>query len=296
MHDIVHDFAQLMTSKECFTIDGDKELGKNCKSARHLRLELIGETQFPMSMYNAKNARTLFFTMWRRTIFPLNLFQHLTCLRALTLKSYSLEILPNEVEKLIHLRLLDLTKCYCIKELPESMCNLFNLQTLNIAGCMEITKLPQGMGKLIKLRHLLINDLDILTEPFPKGIGRLSSLRTMERFIIGGIDDVEGCKLGELKNLNRLKGSLTIKGLKNVTNVQEAENAQLRDKEHLRELRLPFDEEDEEIESVRNDEIILKALEPHPNLEILRIDYYMGRVYPNWMKSLSNLKRLELLT
>ena len=23
MHDIVHDFAQLMTSKECFTIDGD---------------------------------------------------------------------------------------------------------------------------------------------------------------------------------------------------------------------------------------------------------------------------------
>ena len=31
-------------------------------------------------------------------------------------------------------------------------------------------------------------------------------------------------------------------------------------------------------------------------MEILRIDYYMGRVYPNWMKSLSNLKRLELLT
>ena len=167
---------------------------------------------------------------------------------------------------------------------------------MNIVACTKITKLPQGMGKLIKLRHLLINDLDILTEPFPKGIGRLSSLRTMERFIIGGIDDVEGCKLGELKNLNRLKGSLTIKGLKNVTNVQEAENAQLRDKEHLRELRLPFDEEDEEIESVRNDEIVLKALEPHPNLEILRIDYYMGRVYPNWMKSLSNLKRLELLT
>ena len=62
MHDIVHDFSQLMTSKECFTIDGDKELGTNCKSARHLRLELIGKTQFPMSMYNAKNVRTLFFT------------------------------------------------------------------------------------------------------------------------------------------------------------------------------------------------------------------------------------------
>ena len=53
MHDIVHDFAQLMTSKECFTIDGDKESGTNCKSACHLRLELIGETQFPMSMYKS---------------------------------------------------------------------------------------------------------------------------------------------------------------------------------------------------------------------------------------------------
>uniref|UniRef100_A0A7N2R4F9 Uncharacterized protein n=1 Tax=Quercus lobata TaxID=97700 RepID=A0A7N2R4F9_QUELO len=111
---------------------------------------------------------------------------------------------------------------------------------------------------------------------------------------VGGIDDIDGCKLGELKNLNHLKGSLTIKRLKNVTDVQEAENAQLKDKKHLRELRLSFDEGVEEIESVRNDEIVLKALEPHPNLEILKIDNYMGRVYPNWMKSLSNLKRLQL--
>ena len=140
MHDIVHDFSQLMTSKECFTIDGDKELGTNCKSARHLRLELIGKTQFPMSMYNAKNVRTLFFTpMWMWTVFPLNLFQHLTCLRALTLNFYSFENLPNEVEKLIHLRLLDVSNSSKIKELPETMCNL---QTLNISKSWYIKKLP----------------------------------------------------------------------------------------------------------------------------------------------------------
>ncbi|KAK4590801.1 hypothetical protein RGQ29_021117 [Quercus rubra] len=294
MHDIVHDFAQLMTSKECFTICGNKESGINYKNARHLRIELIEKTQFPMSIYNAKNVRTLFFNMWWTVVCPFNFFQHLTCLRALTLESYDIEILPNEVEKLIHLRLLDLTKCYYIKELPESMCNLFNLQTLNIAGSKRITKLPQGMGKLIKLRHLLIGHCYKLTEPFPKGIGRLSSLRTMEKFIIGGIDDIHGCKLGELKNLNHLKGSLTIESLKNVTDVQEAEKAQLKDKEHLRELRLSFGKEVEEIESVRNDEIVLKALEPHSNLEILEIDECMGRVYPNWMNSLSNLKMLEL--
>ncbi|XP_030972225.1 putative disease resistance protein RGA3 [Quercus lobata] len=292
MHDIVHDFAQSMTTNnEYVTIDGDKELGTNCRSAHHLRLELIGETEFPMSIYNAKKVRTLFSTtLAKMTVFPLNLFQHLTCLRALTLKFYSFENLPNEVEKLIHLRLLDVSYNYEIKELPETMCNLCNLQTLNIKGCRRITKLPQEMGKLIKLRHLL-TDWD---KPFPKGIGRLSSLRTLNTFVVGGIDDIDGCKLGELKNLNHLKGSLTIKRLKNVTDVQEAENAQLKDKKHLRELRLSFDEGVEEIESVRNDEIVLKALEPHPNLEILKIDNYMGRVYPNWMKSLSNLKRLQL--
>ncbi|XP_050285986.1 putative disease resistance protein RGA3 [Quercus robur] len=295
IHDIVHDFAQSMASKECFTIDGDKELGTNCRSACHLRLELIGETQFPMSICNAKNVRTLFFApLNKRIVFPLNLSQHLTCLRALTLKWYSFEILPNEVEKLIHLRLLDLSENHNIKELAETMCNLCNLQTLNISGCGKITKLPQGMGKLIKLRHLLIGDCYKLTEPFPKGIGRLSSLRTLEKFIIGSIDDIDGCKLGELKNLNHLKGSLMIKGLKNVTDVQEAENAQLKDKKYLRELGLSFDRRVEEIERVRNDEIVLKALEPHSNLEILKIDKCMGRVYPNWMNSLSNLKRLHL--
>ena len=75
------------------------------------------------------------------------------------------------------------------------------------------------MGELIKLRHLLTD----CVKPFPKGIGRLSSLRTLNTFVIGGIHDIDGCKLGELKNLNRLKGSLTIKGLKNVTDVREEE-------------------------------------------------------------------------
>ncbi|KAK7824677.1 putative disease resistance protein, partial [Quercus suber] len=145
---------------------------------------------------------------------------HLTCLRSLSLKSSSFEKLPNEVEKLKHLRLLNLSYNHKITELPEMLCNLCNLQTLDISDCY-IRKLPQGMGKLIKLRHLItsyLSDFDrsllpsFLTEPFPKGIGRLSSLRTLERFVIGG-----ECKLGELKNLVHLKGSLGIKGLENVT-------------------------------------------------------------------------------
>ena len=285
MHDMVHDFAQFMSTNECATIDGDKELGTDCKSAHHLTLELKEETQFPVSIYSAKNLRTLFLRTpyFGRMVFSSDLFQHLTCLRSLNLKDSSFEKLPNEVEKLKHLRLLNLS-CSNITELPEMMCNLCNLQTLDISGCGQIEKLPQGMGKLIKLRHLLIDECEELTEPFPKGIGRLSSLRTLNRFIIGGLNNFGECKLGDLKNLVHLKGYLGIEGLQNVTDVQEAENAQLKRKIHLRELSLLGG----------NDELVLNALEPHPELESLSIQYYRGTGYPNWVMSLTNLKKLVL--
>ncbi|XP_030969145.1 putative disease resistance protein RGA3 [Quercus lobata] len=294
MHDMVHDFAQFMSTNECVTIDGDKELGTDCKSARHLTLELKEETQFPVSIYSAKNLRTLFLRTpyFGRMVFSSDLFQHLTCLRSLNLKDSSFEKLPNEVEKLKHLRLLNLS-CSNITELPEMMCNLCNLQTLDISGCGQIMKLPQGMGKLIKLRHLLIDWCDELTEPFPKGIGRLSSLRTLNRFIIGGLNNFGECKLGDLKNLVHLKGSLGIEGLENVTDVQEAENAQLKNKIHLRKLRLVFGGEAENRRG-ETDELVLNALEPHPDLESLSIHYYGGTGYPNWVMSLTNLKKLVL--
>ncbi|KAK4590846.1 hypothetical protein RGQ29_021154 [Quercus rubra] len=290
MHDMVHDFALSMTTK----------LGLDWKSAHHLTLEFNKETQFPV----AKNLRTLFLqTHFGRAVFPSDLFQHLTCLRSLNLEHTCFGKVPDEVEKLKHLRLLNLYSCSEITELPETLCNLCNLQTLNITYCCKIKKLPQGMGKLIKLRHLITGYFRFLkfksfqsprlTKPFPKGIGRLSSLRTLEKFIIGGINNIGECKLGELKNLVHLKGSLEIGGLENVTDVQEAENAQLKNKIHLRNLRLHFGEPDVNRRG-ENDELVLNALEPHPDLESLWIYGYGGTGYPNWVMSLTILKKLQL--
>nr|POF10738.1 putative disease resistance protein [Quercus suber] len=108
-----------------------------------------------------------------------------------------------------------------------------------------------------------------------------------------GINNIGECKLGELKNLVHLKGSLEIKGLENVTDVQEAENAQLKKKIHLRELRLWFGGEAENRRE-ENDELVLNALEPHPELESLWIYGYGGTGYPNWVMSLTILKKLQL--
>uniref|UniRef100_A0A7N2LNP1 Uncharacterized protein n=2 Tax=Quercus lobata TaxID=97700 RepID=A0A7N2LNP1_QUELO len=292
MHDMVHDFALSMTKNECFTIDVDKVLEIDWKSARHLTFKFIKGTQFPISIYDAKNLRTLFFRN-SSMVFSSDLFQHLTCLRSLNLKHTSFEKLPNEVEKLKHLRLLNLSGCSEITELPEMLCNLCNLQTLDISDCDKIKKLPQGMGKLIKLRHLLIDYCIELTVPFPKGFGRLGDLRTLKKFIIGGIDNIGECKLGELKNLVHLKGSLEIGGLENVTDVQEAENAQLKNKIHLRKLRLHFGGRAKNRRG-EIDELVLNALEPHPELESLWIYGYGGTGYPNWVMSLTILKKLKL--
>ena len=200
MHDIVHDLAQFMTRNECFAVvaDGDKGLGIDCKNACHHLLLMVTQ-DIHITLYNSKNMHT--FLVGDSNIVVSNLL-NLTCVRELCLKCCSIKELPNEVGKLIHLRYLNLSHS-TLEELPETLCNICNLQTLDVSACHKFKKLPQGLGKLINLRHLIFEFIYLMC---PKGIGRLSSLRTLTQFSIGGCRDNEGCKLGELKILNHLQG------------------------------------------------------------------------------------------
>ncbi|KAF3963897.1 hypothetical protein CMV_011754 [Castanea mollissima] len=308
MHDIVHDFAQFMRENESFTIDGDKKLDKkleiNCQSARHLYLKISKEMQCLESIYRAKNLRTLYLLSilshemdYEFEMLLLNSFQHFRCLRTLILDCRIVK-LPDAVGNLIHLRYFHMSWNVKIKKLPETFCNLCNLQTLNIENTSRCEKLPQGMSKLINLRHLIFhNYLLPQSVVFPKGIGKLIGLRTLSIFNISDKDDREGCKLGELKNLNQLRGTLRINGMENVVNVDEAQNAQLKEKIHLRGLELSFESLDLEdrISRMENDIKVLNALELPPNLQYLLIDNYRGNtIYPNWMMSCFALKVLRL--
>ena len=300
MHDIVHDFAQFMSKNESFKIDGDKKLEIDCQIARHLHLEISKEMQRLESIYHAKCLRTLFLLSrdmdYEFEMLLSNSFHHFKCLRTLILDC-PITKLPDAVENLIHLRFLFFSENVKIEELPETFCNLCNLQTLIIGNHSCFLKLPQGMSKQINLRHLIFGFSFRPNVVFPKGIGKLIGLRTLSYFNIGDKNDREGCKLGELKNLNQLRGTLEIYGMENVVNVDEAHNAQLKDKIHLRQLMLIFDERafDEREERMENDVKVLTALEPPPNLQFLKIEGYMGNtIYPNWMMSWTTLKELEL--
>ena len=295
MHDIVHDFAQLLTKNETFEIDGDKEI--DCQSARHLHLNISKEMECHESIYRAKNLRTLYLLScemdYEFEMLLSNSFRHFKCLRTLILDC-PIKKLPDTVENLIHLRCLHISRNVKIVELPETFCNLCNLQTLIIENVMYFKKLPQGVSKLINLRHLVFAfDDDRGNVVFPKGIGKLIGLRTLSTFNISDKDDREGCKLGELKNLNQLQGTLTINKLENV---DEAQNAQLKDKIHLCGLVLIFERREEESSGMENVVKVLNALEPPPNLQYLLIRGYAGNtIYPNWMMSWTTLKKLQLV-
>ena len=299
MHGLVHDFAQFLMKNECFTIlvDDDKELGAEFlgKSTRHLSLRFENQTQFLPPVYGAKTLRSLlaFGTGCSNNVLR-DLFQHFPCVRALTLSFTSIQELPYEVEKLKHLRFLNLSHNNDMKRLPETICNLCNLQSLDVTLCRCLEKLPWGIGKLVNLRHLILEDTDLITS-LPRGIGRLTSLRRLDNFVVVGANDSQGCKLGELRNLNFLEGGLTIKGLGKAVDLSEAQNAQLKNKIHLCSLCLEFIREDEGDEIARVDELVLNALEPNPHLESLKICGFQGMEFPNWISNFFGLKTLVLI-
>ena len=91
-------------------------------------------------------------------------------------------------------------------------------------------------------------------------------------------------------------------GLGNVVDIGEAQNAELKKKIRLHDLKLDFwiegqteEQGEESRRRMESDVAILNALEPPPYLEKLSIECFMGTtVYSNWMSSLTNLKSLGI--
>jgi Leucine-rich repeat (LRR) protein len=300
MHDIVHDFAQYMTKNECLTVDvntlGEATMETSIERVRHLSMMLSEETSFPKSIHKAKGLRSLLIHTRDPSLgaaLP-DLFKQLTCIRSLNLSRSSIKEIPNEVGKLIRLRHLNLARCGEFESLPETMCDLCNLQSLDVTGCRSLKELPKAIGKLIKLRHLRINGSGVAF--IPKGIERITCLRTLDKFIVcggGGENESKAANLRELKNLNHIGGSLRIRNLGGgKEDASDAAEAQLKNKKRLLRLVLYFAEEKTELRA--NEDSLIEALQPPSDLEDLTIASYGGLDLPNWMMTLTRLQELTL--
>ncbi|CAN6564478.1 unnamed protein product [Malus baccata var. baccata] len=148
------------------------------------------------------------------------------------------------------------------------------LRTLNLF-CAEIEELPSSIGKLKRL--------------IPFGMTRLTHLQTLPSF---KLDGARRHKLDELGELNELKGKLVIGSLEFVRDKEEAMKSKLVEKANLRKLILNWGKE-----RYGNflDEDILEGLQPHPNLESLKIEEFKGTKFASWMmRNCLSLETVEI--
>ncbi|KAJ6417833.1 hypothetical protein OIU84_001253 [Salix udensis] len=283
-----------MTENECLTVDANNveeaSVRTSIERVRHLCMMLSGKTSFPSSIHRAKGLRSLLIDntrgSWLGAALP-DVMKQLICMRSLNLSRSSIEEIPKEVGKLIHLRHLNLKGCGQLVSLPETMCDLCNLQSLDVIECSSLKELPRAIGKLINLRHLHTCYSGVAF--MPKGIERLTCLRTLDCFKVcgGGENESKAANLRELKNLYHIGGSLKIKNLQR-GGIEDAVEAQLKNKKRLLCLELNFCVNYE-------DDSLIEVLEPSLDLERLCIYNYGGIVLPNWMMALTRLQHLNLI-
>nr|KJB70357.1 hypothetical protein B456_011G068700 [Gossypium raimondii] len=302
MHDIVHDFAQLLRKRECYVVasNGIEEQRAEWyhENARHLRVILDNEQAvIPSLLYNAKKLRSLLVDSCPSNSSTLNvslprLFDELTCLRMLDLsnkfrRQTSITELPCQIGKLIHLRYLSLE----------------GNKGLKLCSSIQGFKVP------INLRHLQNAETYGCTS-MTFGLKRSTLLQTLEEFVVGNLfggdlrkifigREVGRSNLGYLGNFAHLRGNLKIIGLGDVSRRSEAEEAGLWKKTGLRNLTLSFNfkyKGNRVLEGAyAHESSVLEALQPPPYLESLNINRMNGpTAFPSWMVSLTMLKRVRL--
>ncbi|XP_052113150.1 putative disease resistance protein At3g14460 isoform X5 [Arachis duranensis] len=188
-----------------------------------------------------------------------------------------LDVWPNSIGELIHLRYLDLSWTD-IRTLPESLCNLCNLQTLKLRCCFKLTSLPSGLHNLVSLQHLDIGETAL--EEMPRKMSKLNQLHVLGYFVVGKHEDNGIQELGGLVNLH---GSVEIRKLENIVDVQEAKRAKIMDMKHIDALCLEWSSGDDLVSSTQKERDILDNLQPQNGLKELIIQGYKGTIFPNWV-------------
>ncbi|KAL7099931.1 hypothetical protein ACP275_09G117600 [Erythranthe tilingii] len=158
MHDIVHDFAQFLR----------KDVGSRMKKT-------TCEECSPLLVSQVEKYRSSLFRC--KEVLDPHVCDCLTSVRLLDLRRCGLQAIPKEIEKLIHLRWLDLGNNKFVGDDLKSICKLYNLQFLWVGWC-GLQEIPLEIGNLSQLIHLDLSGNRGVRE-LPESLCNLSKLESL---------------------------------------------------------------------------------------------------------------------
>ncbi|XP_034701291.1 putative disease resistance RPP13-like protein 1 isoform X2 [Vitis riparia] len=123
----------------------------------------------------------------------------------------------------------------------------------------------------------------------PSHMGQLKSLQKLSNYIVGKQSET---RVGELRELCHIGGSLVIQELQNVVDAKDASEANMVGKRYLDELELEWNRGSDVEQNGAG--IVLNNLQPHSNIKRLTIYGYGGSRFPDWLGGPSILNMVSL--
>lgn len=292
MHDLICEMAQPVSVGECFLMQNFSYQNQRTTShtVRHMSIESDSEAQSRLTnvttLHHLNKLHSL--RLGTRFVIEISWFSQLSNILFLSLKGCSLEKLPEGICVLNHLRCLDISES-SIQEVPNKIECLCSLQVLD-ASCSSLRTIPEGITKLVNLRCLSLPMEASMKLSKISGLGNLSSLRNLSYFKVG---TVTGRRIGELKDMSLLGGTLHIMSLVNVQSREEAAEARLVDKQYLKVLILQW-RGHISLHLKSDENYVLEGLHPPSGIECLMVRGFGGHASPSWLKP-ENLPTLKIL-
>ncbi|MQM08053.1 hypothetical protein Taro_040909 [Colocasia esculenta] len=225
----------------------------------------------------------------------------------------------SEMVKLHDQRMEDIVSRFMKIKKPEQALTLdYRKEQMDAESISARRTTTETITHLKHLRYLRIHKI---FDEFPESVCGLYHLQTLEFKTVPGFRmgaNGNCAKLGELKDMNNIRGELVIRGLGKSVVADEAKKACLGRNKNVRSLRLKWDTDRPEdilysfcrslfmsinnvaLESLAvppsiNDEV-LESLKPGPKLESLCISGFNGFTYPSWLvdPSFSKLGTIKL--
>ncbi|KAK1370491.1 NB-ARC domain-containing protein [Heracleum sosnowskyi] len=292
MHDLVHDLALELSKHHFITATDDHELNHMSKAIYVRFNEGLSGTKPKITRRNFERVQVLYAeTNMFHDVLPY--FNHLTTL-VLEVKNDGLpsceDELPCSVANMKYLKYLDISSFSKSYRLPSYITRLYNLQTLILP---ELNEIPTTLCNLINLRHFVIRHKFASAKVMFTGIERLISLQTLPHFVVSRDHN---CHIGQLGELNNLRGKLKLYGLSDIESMEEARKAKLHEKPNIQRLWMDWNNNKDEREEIveYNDEDVMEGLKPHTNLKELIVKYFKGKKLASWITMMTNLVRIDL--